>query len=248
MGRHEKWKGAFSTMAGSEASQDAFVDSLADMSGKMGFDGVDLNWEYPADPSTGGASEDFDNLVTVCRKLRKRLKAAGKDGPSVTLPATYKLLRGFNVRALQEHVEWFNFMAYDFQMDMRLDLLWRNDVEPDKVVLGLAFYGRSFTMSDPECLAAGCEFRDAGRPGRCTRSPGFLSAQEIREIIDRDPSRARVGFDKQAAVKTLAWDTDQWIGTMVWSIDMDDGSLVEALTENRGGGHGHAVDVRFARR
>ena len=37
------------------------------------------------------------------------------------------------------------------EIDAGLDLLWRNDIDPGNIVMGLAFYGRSFTMSDPSC-------------------------------------------------------------------------------------------------
>lgn len=55
-----------------------------------------------------------------------------------------------------------------------LDLLWRNKIDPSKVALGLGFYGRSFTLSDPSCNIPGCPFaRDrggsgGGNPGECT--------------------------------------------------------------------------------
>lgn len=32
-----------------------------------------------------------------------------------------------------------------------LDLLWRNDVDPAKVLLGLGFYGHSFKLNDTSC-------------------------------------------------------------------------------------------------
>lgn len=51
-----------------------------------------------------------------------------------------------------------------------LQLLWRNNVTADKVNLGLGFYGRTYTLKDPNCATPGCEFSVAGRPGPCTVS------------------------------------------------------------------------------
>lgn len=38
------------------------------------------------------------------------------------------------------------------ELKTTLDLLWRNDIDPEKVVLGMAFYGRAFTVADTSCM------------------------------------------------------------------------------------------------
>lgn len=69
---------AFSDMAGSEANQDAFFDSLLTFMKKYDLDGVDLDWEYPVADDRGGIPEDFDNYVNLLRRLRQRLNASGR--------------------------------------------------------------------------------------------------------------------------------------------------------------------------
>jgi chitinase len=64
-----------------------------------------------------------------------------------------------------------------------LDLLWRNNIHPDKVVLGLAFYSRSFTLTDPSCSEPGCKISSGGNPGKCSSTTGVLLNPEIDEII-----------------------------------------------------------------
>jgi GH18 family chitinase len=56
-----------------------------------------------------------------------------------------------------------------------LDLLWRNDVDPSKIILGIGFYGRSFTMEDSSCDIPGCAWSGAGNNGTCTGTAGILS-------------------------------------------------------------------------
>lgn len=58
-----------------------------------------------------------------------------------------------------------------------LELLWRAGVDPSKVTLGLGWYGRSFTLSDPNCNTPNgiCMFSAGGNPGECTQSAGTLS-------------------------------------------------------------------------
>lgn len=42
------------------------------------FDGVDLDWEYPVTDDRGGVPGDYDNFVTLVRRLRERLNRTGK--------------------------------------------------------------------------------------------------------------------------------------------------------------------------
>lgn len=54
------------------------------------------------------------------------------------------------------------------EIDDALQLLWRNNVTAEKVNLGLGFYGRTYTLKDPNCATHGCEFKAPGRAGPCT--------------------------------------------------------------------------------
>ncbi|DAA74181.1 TPA_exp: putative Class V chitinase [Trichophyton benhamiae CBS 112371] len=260
----------FSDLAASESRQDAFFESLITFMLNNGFDGVDIDWEYPVADDRAGQPEDFKNFVTFLRRLRRRLNQTGrKFGLSITLPASYWYLRGFDIVNLEPHVDWFNVMTYDIhgtwdagvksigshayahtnltEINMALELLWRNNINPARVVMGLGFYGRSFTMKDPNCLDPGCEFKSGAHGGECTGTPGVLSAGEIKKVISQG---ATIKLNTEAAAKLITWDNDQWVswddeetlkikmdyankrclgGVMVWAIDLDDGTLIDAL-------------------
>lgn len=127
------------------------------------------------------------------------------------------------------------------EIDESLKLLWRNNIDPSKVVLGLGFYGRSFTLQDPSCTAPGCPFTGGAPAGPCTDSVGTLSFAEIETII---AAGATVTLNGAAAVKIVTWDGN-WVsyddaetlqtkvdyannnclgGTMVWAVSLDDSS------------------------
>ncbi len=54
------------------------------------FDGVDLDWEYPEAPDRSGKGIDYANFPAFLENLKRSLSASGgRDGLSVTLPASY---------------------------------------------------------------------------------------------------------------------------------------------------------------
>jgi chitinase len=137
------------------------------------------------------------------------------------------------------------------EIQSALDLLWRNRIDPKKVVLGLAFYSRTFTLTNPKCSEPGCVVTSGGRAGRCSHTTGVLLNPEIEDIIAE--KRLETKFYREAAYKAVKWD-NQWVpfddkatwnlkaqlarsqcisGVMVWALSQDnkDGKHAVALTQ-----------------
>jgi chitinase len=126
------------------------------------------------------------------------------------------------------------------EIDHALDLLWRNDVDPKKVNLGIGFYGRTYQLADPGCNTPGCLFKGGGTKGPCTDQSGILSYAEIMDIKDKyDLSPV---YDQEHGVKYLTFEGDQWVsyddldtiqqkvefanskglgGLLIWALDLD---------------------------
>ncbi|KAL6229244.1 hypothetical protein BDW75DRAFT_249985 [Aspergillus navahoensis] len=250
--------------AADDAHQEVFFVSLTLFMLTWGFDGVDIDWEYPAATDRNGRAEDYKNFPAFLKNLRKALDQYNF-GLSVTLPTSYWYLQHFDLTAIEPSVDWFNYMSYDLhgtwdmgnewtgaylsahtnltEIETALDLLWRNNITASKVNLGLAFYGRSFTLASGDCTEPGCEYLSAGDKGSCSDTAGILFNSEIANIIsDKDLTPT---FYKDAAVKAVSWDNDQWVsfddkdtfklkgdfaksqclgGVLVWSVDYDDSS------------------------
>ncbi|KAL8808101.1 MAG: hypothetical protein Q9200_004417 [Gallowayella weberi] len=80
----------FSDLAKSESAQDAFFESLLTFMIANGFDGVDLDWEYPVTDDRGGIPEDFDNYANFLSRLRNRLNSSGRRwGLTITLVSSF---------------------------------------------------------------------------------------------------------------------------------------------------------------
>ena len=102
---------AFSDMAMNEANRGKFIASLINFMDNYGFDGADIDWEYPSAEDRGGRPEDTANFVDLCREMKAAF--GRRYGLSVTLPASFWYLRHFDVAAMEPHVDWLNVMTYD---------------------------------------------------------------------------------------------------------------------------------------
>ncbi|KAL4901140.1 glycoside hydrolase superfamily [Aspergillus multicolor] len=166
----------FSDMVATAERRQAFISSALVFCKTYAFDGIDMDWEYPAATDRGSREEDFENFVTFMQELSDAFFDAGL-GVTATLPSSYWYMKGFDIVSLEPYVDWFNMMTYDIhgtwdgnnpytskvvnphtnltEIDESLNLLWRNGISSDKVVLGLGFYGRSFTLKDKSyCLGS----------------------------------------------------------------------------------------------
>ncbi|KAK7029911.1 putative class V chitinase [Favolaschia claudopus] len=261
----------FSDLAGSTDAQQKFFASLISFMSTYGFDGVDIDWEYPVAPERSGRPADFANYPTFLNNLKNAFAASGHNyGLSITIPSSFWYLQHFDVVKIAQTIDWFNMMTYDLhgtwdstdpfigaivgahtnltEIDQALQLLWRNNIDPSKVTLGLGFYGRSFTLTDPSCTAAGCAFSSGAPAGECTANVGTLSFPEINRII---AAGAKVTLDQAAAVKIVTYGGNNWVsyddsdtfklkidyannhclgGTMVWAASLDDKSGSAAST------------------
>ncbi|KAM5351164.1 hypothetical protein ACJ41O_003887 [Fusarium nematophilum] len=125
------------------------------------------------------------------------------------------------------------------EIDLALDLLWRNNVKPNNVVMGLGFYGRAFTAASAACRKPGCLFSDPANAGSCSREEGILLNSEIDNEIKK--RNLKPELYKEEAVKVVTWGK-QWVsyddaetlemkveraaerclgGVMVWAISHD---------------------------
>lgn len=251
---------AFSDMVASPENRTKFINEVEHFMSTYAFDGLDLDWEYPSSSDRGGRPVDRENYALLTKELREAF--GSRYGLSVTLPASYYYMKGFDVAEMEEHVDFFNIMSYDLhgvwdketkgvgpyirphtnltEIDDSLDLLWRAKVAPEKVSMGMAWYGRSFTLQEPNCTIPDgvCQFSEAGLPGLCSGSKGMLDLQEIQDIVAA--GKLAPTLDSQAAIKYVAYNETQWVsydddetialkqafansrclgGTMVWAMD-----------------------------
>lgn len=102
----------FSDLAASTANQNKFFASLIAFMSNYGFDGVDIDWEYPVAPERSGRPADYQNYPVFLRNLRSAFHAAGKNwGVTITMPSSFWYLQHFDIVKLEAVVDWFNMMG-----------------------------------------------------------------------------------------------------------------------------------------
>ncbi|KAK2013706.1 bacteriodes thetaiotaomicron symbiotic chitinase [Colletotrichum eremochloae] len=223
----------FGDIARTEASRQKFADGVVKFCNKYGFDGLDIDWEYPGAGDRGGRDEDTANFVLLMKTLRNAFDAASTRhlGLTFTIPSSFWYLRWFDMPGLLQYADWTNLMSYDLhgtwdeynpigaiaqahtnltEIKLATQLLWRVGVKPEQVVLGYGFYGRAFELANPSCSKPGCPFAGGARKGPCSNEAGILMYYEIQAILKKYPNLEPV-FDEEAAVKYITWDRNQWI-------------------------------------
>ncbi|KAJ2559757.1 hypothetical protein EV175_000189 [Coemansia sp. RSA 1933] len=249
------------------ANRATAAKNLVNFMTSNGLDGIDIDWEYPGAQDIpklpAGQPDDGSNYLEFLKEVRNVLP----EGKTLLIaaPASYWYLKAFPIADMSAVVDYVVFMTYDLHGQWDHDNLWTGPylmshvnwtettdmlnlithagVPSNKVLLGLAAYGRSFQQSDPLCSGPTCTFTGTGTqsnaiPGPCTNTSGYLALAEINRI--RGTSRVRDEYaDNDSQI--LLYDMDQWIafntpeqldkreqlainmnlgGTVTWAIDI----------------------------
>ena len=126
------WSNRFSDMASGARTRAVFIDSAVSFLRRHGFDGIDIDWEYPASigiPCASGHAtcdrpEDKRNFAVLGRELRTALDRAGAaDGKHYlfTIAAAADEKYVFDdakssawLVDLAQSTDWINLMTYDY--------------------------------------------------------------------------------------------------------------------------------------
>ncbi|HWZ87785.1 MAG TPA: glycoside hydrolase family 18 protein [Polyangiaceae bacterium] len=260
----------FTTMAATAKYRHEFIESALSLLREYDFDGLDIDWEYPGSGERGGYSADRHNYVTLLAELQAAMQAEAKRSGkpelllTIAAPSSLWFLSGFELDEIHPHVDWINLMAYDFygpwshqtganaplsadstpggttfiahSVDSYLD----QHVPPDKIVLGIATYARSF--AGVGSADYGVSSTAAGFGGRCTGDPGVLGYFELEPILQsgdyqvhwhdktatpfayNPSSRTFISYDdpKSVALKATFANEHHLGGAMFWALDLDD--------------------------
>jgi chitinase len=165
----------FEHVSKSKKSRTKFIEECVNLCKNYGFDGIDLDWEFPEE-------DDRESFTGLVRDLRKALdEEFGTDKDSAwrkMLTSCFAVYRNdvstvYDIPKLNEYLDLFNLMTYDqcvgvnnyashnsplhaYPGDQKLDKNVHNNVQRfiklgcprEKITIGIGFYGRSFIGCD----------------------------------------------------------------------------------------------------
>lgn len=116
----------FSQMVRDAQSRSQFIQSAISYAEQYGFNGIDLDWEYPGDLTRGGSEEDFANYIQLLNELYSACKAQSSQllltmaAPAIIpagVPASYRENPSSYYQWLANcsvYLDRLNVMAYDY--------------------------------------------------------------------------------------------------------------------------------------
>ncbi|XP_032690909.1 mucin-5AC [Odontomachus brunneus] len=110
----------FSPMVADPARRREFVKNAVKFLRQNHFDGLDLDWEYPAFRD-GGKPRDKDNYANLVQELREEFeREASKTGRprlllSMAMPAGIEYIdKGYDMPRLNQYLDFINLLSYDY--------------------------------------------------------------------------------------------------------------------------------------
>ncbi len=192
----------FSEAASTDDGRTRLAESCLALARGLGFDGIDLDWEYPSGGKWPGRLADPRNHLALLTTMRAQLQAG--ELLTVAMPASPASLQTFAVAGIAEVVDWINVMAYDlagpwdertghnaplasaggpFGASPAIAFYEQAGVPPAKLVLGVPFYGHAYAgVADVDGPGAGMGVTFTGTPRRAPS--GSLTYRAVAPLVD----------------------------------------------------------------
>lgn len=180
------WSTYFSDVALTDASRAHFAQSCVALVTTYGFDGLDVDWEYPGGGGlAAGRPEDTQNYTKLLAAVRAAL---GTRLLTVAAPASPVQIAKIEVAKVAQLVDWVNVMAYDFHgtFEMRTNFgapLAADPADPDPGAatsnVTAALRGWLAGGTPPSKLVAGMPLYGYGWSGVASTNHGLYQAATV---------------------------------------------------------------------
>lgn len=163
----------FPSIAADPVKRNNFAQSCANLVTMYGFDGIDLDWEYPGYAPHSGTAQDYQNFTLLLQAVRTSLNAIDNNLLlTAAVGASAANMSNVDWNSVSNYLDIINLMSYDFfgtwdattnhnsplfaplQGDPEFNievsverLISTYQVPRNKITVGVPFYGRSAITS-----------------------------------------------------------------------------------------------------
>lgn len=204
MGGWNQGSTVYSSVAANPTLRTKLVSNIILFLQQYGFDGFDLDWEYPA--ARGGAAADKDNYVKLLKELRERFDPLGYLLTAAVGVSNAHISTSYDIPNMSRYLHFILLMAYDLHgvsdgvtgqnaplfpstlespafADFNIQAVVANWISKGasatNLVLGIPLYGRTFTLSSLSNTKLGAPISGPGTAGDYTQEEGSLSYLEV---------------------------------------------------------------------
>ncbi|KAK0406781.1 hypothetical protein QR680_018801 [Steinernema hermaphroditum] len=237
----------FKAMAAQQKSRQTFIKSAIAWVEQYGFDGIDLDWEFP----DGGDKANFVSLIKELKEaVEARAKETGKEQLLVSMAVTANHQTadaGYNLPELAKCFDFILLMAYDFHGSWErqtgvnaplrakqgdpysVEYIANHYVQrgfpKNKIAIGVGTYGRGWTLSSASNAGLGAPASGTSKQFPATRTAGIAAYYELCPLLKQGAKRS---FDDLSKTPYLV-KGDQWF---TYDDEESIGAKVDWIIEN----------------
>jgi len=157
----------FAPLAADSSARNNFINNVVELLNSKNYDGMDFDWEYPANATEG------NNLTKLVKELRERFNLENPEWLiSMAVSGGSYNAQYIEFSEIVDYIDWFTLMGYDYHGswtahsghnsplyqpsncsdgadDLGIIFLKNaRQVPGNKIVLGVPFYGKEFDATD----------------------------------------------------------------------------------------------------
>lgn len=107
----------YSQLVNNPTSRSKFIQHAVSFLERYGFDGLDLDWEYPKCwqvDCTAGPSSDKEGFAAWVQELSAAFKPRGLLVTAAVSPSNKVMDEGYDIPALSRYLDYISVMTYDY--------------------------------------------------------------------------------------------------------------------------------------
>jgi len=218
----------YSVLLADAGKRSAFVQHAVSFIREFGFDGLDLDYEYPGHD---GAATDREGFTALVKELKEAFNPYGWELTAAVSASKATVDKGYDVEEVCKYLDAVHLMCYDMHgswehevdhhaklygdqgdeltVDFAVNYWLSKGCPRNKMVVGIPTYGRTWTLAGSSTSVKSAA-SGPGSAGPITRESGFLAFQEVCQKLHNE-GWTKVP-DTTGRMGPYAYKDNQWVG------------------------------------